>query len=48
MSDYILVAMFSAVPFGLVLGMLIAKYVIASDEQVEKYGTREMIFIIEG
>jgi hypothetical protein len=45
MSDYILVTMFAAVPFGLILGMLIAKSIMAMDEQISEYGMDGLILI---
>jgi hypothetical protein len=47
LSIWIVLILFAAVPFGLVLGFQIAGMVLAGDEQMEKFGTREVIFVKE-
>jgi hypothetical protein len=47
LSIGIVLIMFAAVPFGLILGRQIAGMVLAGDEQEEKFGTREIVFVKE-
>ena len=44
---WIVIVMFLAAPFGLILGVILARHILACEEQKETYGTSELIFIKE-